>query len=317
MPMPSILEQYIWGAHSQPSTIPMPPKYNVEHPKGNFCGVLIDGLPQFNSPTKNLFYGPSYGCFNDAWRREIRRSYVKTFGEWATLPIFVQSRLPYDNKYPMLDARNAQQWCDELLNDKIISTYALFAEDQGQELNAIIEDTVPLAGLKTCFLMWEQNEYELSSRSFANKAILARKSVPKDCLIYVHFSPDHGAGIVENFWYDKITGEWRPDGGIDNIYCENNSQWWNWAKLVGICGLHGQADVDWDLATTNAYRNVFTERFGTGLHGYPIGMFYDDFEIKAHNVYYGVISVWDSNKFNSELRKLPTIGMVPNGYCNG
>lgn len=291
------------------------PKYNIVHPTGNFCGISINVLPQFNSPTKNLFYSPSYACFDNDWRRVIRNEYIQKCGEWATMPIFLNNNPIYANCYPTLNLSKAQaeDIIYELLDSKIIPTLALYYDGEDY-----IQPQIPCELLDVAFVGWEQNQWEKTSKDVVKHTINARKALRKDALLYVHFSPDHGSGIVEDFFYDPITGEWCPDdGGGKNIYCDNNSQWWNWAKLVGVNGLYGQADPDWDINRTIDYINQFTVRFGSGYHGYPIDMNFIGYEIKAHNMFYGDMSEAYNKSFNDNLRNVIYLGMQPQGWNNG
>jgi hypothetical protein len=293
--------------------------------KGNFCGMVIPDLPLHRH---NVCYTPAYLCYDQEWRSRIRKEY-KLRG-YTHMPVHIHNGLVYGNHYPELnlsdsDVRDA---LIELWNDGIIPVVTTMADEDiivSPRFHAVA-DLIRIA-----FVKWEMNEPDGNDTyRMAHHIVESVEAVRPDCLLFVHFSPKHGAGIgPDNLYFCPTDGELFAGPGycgkhnvdidISNPNEANaNGKWWHWAKAVGVDGILMECDADENPQQSAEFIEDFTERFGLGINGWPTGLLKIGFEIRAARAWDGTIGTEQEQiDYCDYLRRYPYKGVAPEGWCNG
>lgn len=139
---------------------------------------------------------------------------------------------------------------------------------------------------------WEINGW-MSADVMTQSAIWLRSQLEPETLLYIHFTPEHAAGC-------------------DTDGCE--STWWR--SMTGVLNGIFYQDDRRDEAALQDRLSDFTQRFGSGFHGWPTGFDTVAFEYSAY---------WEVNhgypeSFGQALgaAALRTPGPVPvRGFCDG
>lgn len=289
---------------------------------GNFCGLYLKGIPyQSNS----IIYTPAYMVYDATWRKKIRDAYKEE--GLIHFPVVIHNGPIYNSTvstYPNLNisTERRDELLKELYNDGLIPVVTTI-DQKATDVNP----NFPADLIRVAFVKWEQNDGDADNNNtllMASNIIKSRRAIRPDCLLYVHFTPEHSSGVGEiPMWYNpddatQISAVERSGWiGIIPNQDDSNGQWWKWAKKVGVEGILLQAEPEDNLQDTRKLISDFTDRFGRGTNGWPTGMFVQVFEVKAHKVFYNDITQAQNKQFNNDLRNYIYIGIQPSGYCNG
>lgn len=277
--------------------------------KGNFCGPTLSYLPAFNNPNPSVLFTPAFPVYPQDIKERILKDYTGT--HFVTE---IRAGFPYSNHYPYVNQADAVDNLMMIYNAGKIPVCALM-DDSDTE----VDPTLPYDLIRAAFVMWEMNQ-PTNNNTFKMASYIwqAKHLVRPDCELYVHFSPDHAAGIGDQpLYYDPITFEPFESYRSGLTTVTEEGPWWVWAKAVGIRGIIFQNDVDADIQTAFDRDSDFTIRFGSGYHGWPTGLDFVRFEEKAYRVYNGSMTTREQDIFSNTLSNMNYPGMQPNGYCNG
>jgi hypothetical protein len=302
--------------------------------RGNFCGFRISGLPvqRTNQTGKEVAYTPALFTWDSNWQDQIIAAYQQR--RLVHIPVVIHNGLVYGDIYNSLNLSVEQR--RELLKGLYRKGLIPVVTTHSDGDDNITPDFIALADLiRVAFVKWEMNQPDGNmTMAMARHILQARQVLRHDCLLFVHFSPKHGAGIGDqSMWYNPSDpfdiSDVKKDGWIGIITGQDdaNGMWWQWAAKVGVCGILIQADPDENVELTISLIDDFTDRFGRGINGWPkewvmpaggtSPMIAVVFEIKAHAVHADGMSEMVSNNFNDQLRAHKYTGMQPAGYCNG
>ena len=308
--------------------VPEPP-LNMQL-RGNFCGPVVTQPlhawidPRFKTPCpKNVIYTPSYACYDDHDRAIIRKAQKEQFGEWSSMVIVVTTGNIYRDHYPSIYGPDAIKCIPELLNDHINPIITTMRDDEN-----FIQPYIPLDLIRTAFVKWEMNQPDNNnSYQMAKNIWTSKKAVRKDCKLFVHFSPKHGAGIGEEdlhycsvCYQPLVIGEHcleHPNASIGIVPSgqpNSNNLWWHWAKNVGVEGLFVQGEPEESVQESIDFIQDFAERFLPNVYG---DLEYVLFEFKVIEVYNNVITIGESDIYNNALFAHKYVGKQPAGYMNG
>lgn len=292
--------------------------------KGNFGGIHVENFPYH--PFKTV-YTPAYLTFNDASQWLVREGYKQR--GYTHMPVVIHNGKIYRDFFPELNLSvlNRRAKLIELYKDGIIPIVTVMADEESRPSNDFkgMSDLIRVA-----FVKWEMNQPSNNSTEIMCQNIIdARRALRSDALLFVHFSPKHGAGIGDkSFWYDPndpmrfsmthIAG-WTMVPSRDEYpdRADSNSLWWNWADKVGIKGILLQGEPTESSEDQISLATDFTERFGTGLHGYPKGLAVILFEFKVLQAFWDGLTEAEELAYMAPIRTHNYIGKQPEGFCNG
>jgi len=254
---------------------------------GQFCGIHLP------ISYKEVLFTPAYPIYDEPTRKRIRDEYKKR-GTHFPLSLFAGDI--YHGVYPEWDGHNVNDCLRELLGDGLIPV-GFAHRDDGMLAQGVDQSLVPIV-----VPMWEMNGPLNNDTARINEVTLATKAAFPKALLYVHFTSGHAAGG-------------HPE-----------SDWWTWAKSIGVRGLLYQ-DGNWDDPQAMWDRCVdFLIRFGSGYHGWPTDIDFVMYENCAYPAFWGGWTEAQCKALNDSLRaKAPAVYTEGGqtftgdfaGFCNG
>lgn len=178
---------------------------------GAFC--IPDAIPGSPWGDGRRIWTPAYGCYDEAWRDQIRAQYARRGYRHF---VYNCAGLPYGSHYPELadDPDRVARDLDELLGAGLIPVVCATDDRRPDDVLssfAANDDRIPIT-----FPVWEMNGPLKNDTDRQKRVIEAvRTAAPKaDC--YLHFTPGHGAiGVPED-------------------------ECWRWCQAAGTLGLLAQ-----------------------------------------------------------------------------
>lgn len=292
--------------------------------RGNFCGLTLNYLTPFNNPTPSLLFSPAYDCYNDEIRARILKDYSAKYPK-GTFSLEVRQGGPYRDHYPDIQQSHASRNLEEIYNAGLVPLVTLMRdEDEDLDVN------LPLDKIRLAMVKYEMNQPDNNETyRMAEEIYQCVTMTRKDCVVFVHFSRSHSAGIGDQpLYYNPSTYEPYPEyrEGCATIEVENGEgPWWNWlanltARIKGnpkFTGILFQNDLDATVQDCFDRDSDFTIRFGTGYHNWPIGCLFVQYERDAARAYDGSMSTDEEDIRQNELTVMTYPGMQPAGRLNG